>query len=85
MEKEKCNTTIWRMTLLGGLEKRRNFNCSLWDCWGSGETNEIKLSLLRNGETETESLAREQLVNGYEELDEERLMEFVVQYPYNMK
>lgn len=48
----------------------------------TGKTDEIKLSLFQKADKEMEKLAEEQLANGYEELEEENLVEFVLQYNY---
>lgn len=48
----------------------------------TGETEEVKLKLFEKAEKVMEKLAEEKLNEGYEVLDEEELIEFVVQYPY---
>ncbi|MED1303708.1 hypothetical protein BK704_22120 [[Bacillus thuringiensis] serovar konkukian] len=48
----------------------------------TGEMYEIELFLFQCAEKEMKNLADEQLANGYKELDEEELIEFVLQYDY---
>lgn len=78
------------------LIKQQNNQLLYWEVWkdgrtlivhygtvgDTGETEEIKLSLFQRAEKEMEKLAEEQLLNGYEELDEDELVEFVIQYSY---
>jgi predicted DNA-binding WGR domain protein len=48
----------------------------------TGETEEMKLSLFQKAKKAMESLAEEKLIEGYEHLDEDELIELVVQLPY---
>ncbi len=48
----------------------------------TGETEEIKLSLTQRAKKVMEKLAEEKIKNGFEVLDEDRLIQLVVQYSY---
>lgn len=48
----------------------------------TGETEEVNLKLFEKADMVMEKLVEEKLNVGYEVLDEEELIEFVVQYPY---
>ncbi|WP_130068138.1 hypothetical protein [Bacillus albus] len=54
-----------------------------YGCVGDeGEMYEIKVPVFQRAEIEMKKLVDEQLANGYKELDEEELIEFVLQYVY---
>lgn len=50
-----------------------------------GEVEEKKLSLLQKGEKQMAALAKEKVKEGFRYLDEEKLYQLVVQYPYDEK
>ncbi|MFC7371369.1 hypothetical protein ACFQPF_06755 [Fictibacillus iocasae] len=78
------------------LLKKTNNAWLYWEVWNDGklltvhygtvgdrgEAEEIKLGMFDKPAKEMERLASEQMENGYEELDEDELIEFVVQFSY---
>lgn len=79
------------------LIKKQHNELLYWEVWNDGkiltvhygtvgdrgEAEEIKLGMFDKPAKEMDRLAQEQMEKGYEELDEDELIEFVVQFSYS--